>query len=160
MKKNSGILKLIMLLLLFPLVVWQLSFKKTHQLYKENKELSEQMISIDKNRTQEAHPLVLSTSPFISNGKLLEKVDTLLKEFQVEMISFQPALISEDGNSKLYSGNLVLRGTYINLVKFINAIERKELPVKLSSAVFSYTPAKGKGIRKIELALLFQQIES
>lgn len=160
MRKNSGLLKIVLLFLIFPLVIWQLSLKKTYQLYKENMEFAQRIVAINKNRIEENRPVVLFTSPLLSNGRFLKEVDTLLKEFRVEMIRYQPILINEESSSKLYAGSLVLRGSYINLIKMIDAIERKKLPIKLSSAMFSCKPSTGKEVREIELVLLFQQIES
>lgn len=161
MKKNIGIIKIIALLVLFPLIIWELSLKKTYQLSRDNKQLGAQVIAMKKSNPRSTELVMSETSALISNGKLLEIITDYLKEVNVEIVSYQPSLINEDNTCKLYAGTIVLSGNYINLVKTIDTIEKKKLPVKLSSARFSISPAKGKKVANaVELTLIFQQIES
>lgn len=161
MKKNLGIIKVVALLLLFPIVVWELTLKKTYQLYKENKQMETEVMAIANTPPRSSAPVVSATSSLISNGKLLEMITDDSKEMKVEIVSYQPSLINEDDTYKLYAGTMVLRGDYINLVKTIDAVEKKHLPVKLSSAVFSYYIAKREDSDDaVELTLIFQQVEN
>ncbi len=160
MKKNIGMIKIVALLILFPFVVWELTLKKTYLLYKENKQMEAQVMAIANAPSSSSVSVVSATSPLISNGKLLEMITDYLKEVKVEIVSYQPSLINEDNAYKLYAGTMVIRGNYINLVKTIDTIERKKLPIKLSSAGFSYNLSRGKSGGAIELTLIFQQIES
>lgn len=161
MKKNIGIIKIIALLVLFPLIIWELTLKKTYLLSKENEQLEAQVMAMKNTGPRFAELAMSETSPLISNGKLLEMITDYLKEANVEIVSYQPSLINEDKTYKLYAGTMVLRGNYINLVKTIDTIERKKLPVKLSSARFSLSSAKGRKVANtVELTLIFQQIES
>lgn len=159
MKKYTGILKITALLIIFPIVVWELTLKKTYSIYRENKQMEVQVLAINNERSHPSVPTVLATSPLLSNGKLLEMITDSLKESGIEIVSYQPSLINEDNEYKLYSGTMVIRGNFINLVKAIDSIEKRKLPVKLSSASFSYNPPKGKDGNAIELTLIFQQIE-
>lgn len=159
--KNIGIIKIIALLVLFPLIIWELTLKKTYLLSKENEQLEAQVMAMKNTSPRFAALAMSETSPLISNGKLLEMITDYLKEANVEIVSYQPLLINEDNTYKLYTGTMVLRGNYINLVKTIDTIERKKLPVKLSSARFSLSSAKEKKVANtVELTLIFQQIES
>lgn len=159
--KNIGIIKIIALLVLFPLIIWELTLKKTYLLSKENEQLEAQVMAMKNTGPRFAALAMSETSPLISNGKLLEMITDYLKEANVEIVSYQPLLINEDNTYKLYTGTMVLRGNYINLVKTIDTIERKKLPVKLSSARFSLSSAKEKKVANtVELTLIFQQIES
>lgn len=160
MKKNIGIIKIIALLVVFPLIVWELTLKKTYMLYKENVQLEAQVMAIKNTDSRPSRLAVPATSPLISNGKLLEMIADYLKEANVEMVSYQPSLINEDNTYKLYADVMVLHGNYINLVKTLDTIERKKLPVKLSSARFSLSAGRGKAPDRVELVLIFQQIES
>lgn len=157
MKKYNGIIKIIGLLIIFPFAVWELTLKKTYALYRENKQMQTKVMTI--GRGSRSSVPISATPPFLSNGKLLEKIANFLKEVNIEMVSYQPSLINEDNVYKLYSGTIVLRGEFINLVKIIDLIEREKLPAKLSSASFYYNPSKGKIGNMIELTLIFQQIE-
>lgn len=160
MKKHIGIIKIIGLLIIFPITVWELTLKKTCSIYRENKQLESQVATIGNIRPNSAVPAISATSPLLSNGKLLEIITDFFKEEKIEIVNYQPSLINEDNTYRLYAGTMVIRGNFISLVKAIDSIEKKKLPVKLSSASFSYTPAKGTVAgNTIELTLIFQQIE-
>lgn len=161
MKKYSGIIKIIVLLILLPIIVWELGLKKTYLVYQEANQAEAEMLNVKNSYSHQPVPIIQAPSPLLSNGKLLELITDHFREYQVEIVSCNPALINEDKDYKLYSATLVLRGEFINLVKLIRTIEKKDLPIKLSSINFSYKPSKGKEmqIRKIELTLIFQQLE-
>lgn len=159
MKKHIGIIKIIALLIIFPIVIWELTLKKTYSIYRDNKQMEAQVLAIGNVHSLPSVPTISATSPLLSNGKLLEMLTDYLKESGIEIVSYQPSLINEDNEYKLFSGTMVIRGNFISLVKAIDSIEKKKLPVKLSSAGFSYNPPKGKGGNAIELTLIFQQIE-
>lgn len=160
MKKNIGIIKIIGLLILFPLTVWELALKKTYLLYKENKQMAKLVIAVDTIQANSSISIISATDPLLSNGKILEQITDYLKDANTEIASYQPSLINENDSYKLYAGTMVLRGNFIGLVKTMNSIERMKLPIKLSSACFSYYPAKEKASNTIELTLIFQQVES
>lgn len=159
MKKYIGIIKIISLVIIFPMVVWELTLKNTYAIYKEDKQMKAQLLTIGDVRSRPSVPAISATSPLLSNGKLLEMLTDYLKESGIEIVSYQPSLINEDNEYKLYSGTMVIRGNFISLVKAIDSIEKKKLPVKLSSASFSYNLPKGKVGNAIELTLIFQQVE-
>lgn len=160
MKKYIGIIKITVLLVLFPLIIWELTLKKTYLLSKENDLLEVQLMALKDSIPRLTELALPETTPLLSNAKLLEMITDYLKETNVEIVSYQPSLINEDATYKLYVGILILRGNYINLVKTIDTIEKKKLPVKLSSVRFALNSTKGKGTNRVELTLIFQQIES
>lgn len=160
MKRYAGIIKIAALLILFPIIIWELSLKKTYTLYNENKQAEVLLKAVESRQSRPKEPSISVATPILSNGKLLEIMAQEIKEKQVEVVSYNPALINEDAEYKLYSGTMVLQGNFFNLVKIIDVIEKKQLPIKLSSVNFSYNPPKGKPTNKIELTLTFQQIES
>lgn len=159
MKHYTGIIKIAILIILSPAIIWELSLKKTYALYNENKQAELLVNKIDSGHNCSPEPFIANSTPMISNGKLLEILALDLKENQIEVIRYNPALINEIEGCKLYSGILTLQGKFINLVKTIDVIEKKKLPVKLSSSSFSHHSSKGKPITKVELTLIFQQIE-
>lgn len=160
MKKYIGIIKITVLLVLFPLIIWELTLKKTYLLSKENDLLEVQLMALKDSIPRLTELALPETTPLLSNAKLLEMITDYLKETNVEIVSYQPSLINEDATYKLYVGILILRGNYINLVKTIDTIEKKKLPVKLSSVRFALNSTKGKETNRVELTLIFQQIES
>lgn len=159
MKKHTGILKIAALIILFPMIIWELSLKKTYMLYNENKQAEVLFNELESAQYRSQEPSISLSTPMISNGRLLEIVASDLVEKHIEVVQYNPTLIDESENCKLYSGVLILQGNFINLVKIIDVIEKKKLPIKLSSASFSHHSSKEKPMAKIELTLIFQQVE-
>lgn len=160
MRKNSGFIKMIVLLIVLPLLMWEFSLKKSYLLYWENKQIEEATREINATRLHSSKPAISATSPLLSNGKLLDMIALPLKEYPVEIVNYQPSLINEENVYKLYAGELTLQGNFISLVKTINFFEQEKLPIKLSSANFSYKPSKEIEGSSVELTLTFQQIEN
>lgn len=159
MKKYAGIIKLVALLILFPIIIWELSLKKTYTLYHENKQAEILFKAVESGQSRPKKPSISVATPMLSNGKLLEILAQDIKKKYLDVVSYNPVLINEEAEYKLYAGTLVLQGNFFNLVRIIDVIEKKQLPIKLSSANFSHNPPKGKPMNKIELTLIFQQIE-
>ena len=159
MKKYTGIIKIATLIILLPIIIWELSLKKTYMLYKKDKHAEVLFNEIESGQLSSKEPSMFISDPIISNAKLLEIVASDLVKQQIQVVQYNPSLVSEAENYKLYSGVLTLQGNFIHLVKIIDLIEKMKLHIKLSSVNFSHNLIRGKSVNKIELTLTFQQIE-
>jgi hypothetical protein len=161
MKKYNGFVKLACLCLLCPLLIWELSLKKTYQLYRDSKLLDTEIANIRLAPADGSKPdtTLTSATPILSNGKLLDIANALKGE--VEIAGYTPTLLNENAGDKLYRGVLLLRGGFIPLVKTIQAFEAERLPAKISSARFAAVKPVGqeKRVKQVELALTFLQVE-
>lgn len=159
MKKNVGIVKIVLLVLVCPIIIWKLSLGKTYDLYKEVKQAKAQANRVGTGQLDHQKSVSFIADPLLSNGELLRMISSDLEDNGIEVVRYTPLLLIEDDNYKLYSGTLLVQGEFINLVKMIDRIERKHLPIKLSSAHFSYIPFQEEASDVIELTLIFQQVE-
>ncbi|MDR0939411.1 MAG: hypothetical protein LBN29_08685 [Mediterranea sp.] len=161
MNNYTGYIKLACLLILCPLLIWELSLKKTYQLYRDGKRLDAQIEAIGQAPPANAPSAAVANTatPLLSNGKLLDIVKSVKGD--VEIAGYTPSLINENGGDKLYRGTLTLRGGFIPLVKAMQAIEKEQLPIKLSSAAFAAVkpPGQERRVREVELTLSYLQIE-
>lgn len=159
MKTYSGIIKLIFLIILLPIVAWQLGFKKTYELHRR---CLEQQIIVDHSlmgRPNIETPQPISGDALLSNGKILFLLSDSLSAHHVEVVNYTPRKIDSEKCHLLYNGELLLSGKYINLVEVIQVIERLKLPLKIRWAEFSYDKSRKEVSKVVLLHLLLQQIE-
>ncbi|MGV8094884.1 MAG: hypothetical protein AB2L24_23780 [Mangrovibacterium sp.] len=63
----------------------------------------------------------------------------------VDIINYSPYLSDAEGDYSLYSGVLMLTGSYISLVKVISFIEKPSFPgKKLSRPILGFSRIRGK----------------
>ena len=162
MKQYLGIIKLVCLLIVTPIIIWNLSVKDTFSLYRQNKEVKSLSSSLNMQTAGVPKQNIIAptvTDPFISNGRILATISDSLKKERVEIVGYTPTVIDTESNQALYKGELVLAGRYINLVKIIDFIERSDMPLKVSSLSFEYDRKKRNAEKVILLTATIYQIE-
>ncbi len=161
MKNYSGMIKLMGLLFLAPIVIWQLGIGKTYTLFRDKKEL--EMVNRQThpvNRAMTSTGILTNSEPLLSNGKFLQLfTDSLSSASPVEIVGYTPEMIDSEGDYKLYCGKLTLSGGYIELVRMVHAIEKASLPLKIASMSFETDAKKRNEARSIFLHLYMEQIE-
>lgn len=161
MKQYSGIIKLVCLLFLAPIIIWNFALGSTYNLYKEKQKVEELNLKTPA-MAQVSQPSTSTdvSKPLLSNGNILKILADTLSVHKVDVVSYTPEIIDEENNYKLYCGKLVLSGGYIDLVKIISAIENMDLPIKIASMYFEYDRKKRDTSKKVSLQLVIEQIES
>lgn len=160
MKYYIGIIKVAALIILLPIVMGKSTFSKTIQLHKDYKHiqaLEEQLVKTASSNPRLA-PVPLHKENLISNGRLVEIINQVCKENNVSIKQYEPQLLDSEGEHKLYNANLILSGSYVDLVKTLKYCEDNVQTIKLSTLKFEYDEKKMKD-RKIEMILVFRQIE-
>ena len=161
MRAYLGIIKLVCLLILVPIITWNLSIKETFALYKQNKEVEVISDALDRQTvgTQIAIPAIITSEALLSNGKILSIISDSIKSERVEIVKYTPTVIDAENDWELCAGELILSGRYINLVKIISFIENSDLPLKVSSLNFEYDRKKRDPAKYITLTIILHQIE-
>ena len=161
MKQYSGIIKLACLLIVTPVIIWNLSIKDTFSLHRQNKEIKSisSSLSIQTGILGQNAAILIETDPLISNGRILAAISDSLKKERVEIIGYTPTAIDTENNQTLYKGELILAGRYINLIKVVDFIERSGMLLKVSSLSFEYDRKKKNAGKVILLTLTLHQIE-
>lgn len=156
----SGIIKLAALIILMPIVLGKCTFSKTFQLYKDYRHIQtmeEQLVNTSSGKLM-LTPVPLSNESLISNGRLVDLISPVCEENSITVKQYEPQLLDNEGNYKLYSANMTLSGNYINLVKTLKYAEDNVQSIKISSLKFEYDEKKMKD-EKVEMLLSFRQIE-
>lgn len=160
MKYYSGIIKIAALVILLPIILGKTTFSKTVQLYKDYQyiqTLEEQLVQTASSKPIATHA-PLHNENLISNGRLVEVVNHVCKENNVSIRQYEPQLLDSEGDYKLYNANLILSGSYVDLVRTLKYWEDTIQSVKISSLQFEYDEKKMKE-EKVDILLSFRHIE-
>lgn len=136
MKVYSGAFKLIGLLIIAPIIIWNLAFKSTYQLYEEQKLMKELTLPITvTNRLVDKN--IFTDSILVSNGKILKLLAPMFEKYNIKMENYTPVVADAENQYKLFTGDLIVSGKFIDVVQLIATIEKQKLPLKIASVNFS-----------------------
>lgn len=161
MKYYIGIIKVVALIILLPIVMGKNTFSKTFQLYSDYRHiqsLEEQLVRTTSNNRM-VTVIPLNNENLISNGRLVELMSQVCEENSVLVKQYEPQLLDQEGNYKLYTASLILSGNYVDLVKTLKYWEDNIQSVKISSLQFEYDEKKMKD-KKIEMMVIMKQVEN
>lgn len=161
MRHYYGIIKIAALVILMPIVLGKSTFSKTIQLYKDYQHIQtlEEQLAKSASSNPIATPTPLLKENLISNGRLVEVINHVCKENNVSIKQYDPQLLDSEGDYKLYNANLILSGSYVDLVKTLKYCEDNMQTIKLSTLKFEYDEKKMKD-KKIEMTINVRQIEN
>ena len=159
MKAYTGLIKLICLLIIAPIVVWELGIKKTYDLYRENQKIEVLPPNASVMVSQKGTTSITSES-LLSNGRILQLLADSFSVEDIQIVSYTPEIIDSENDYKLYCGTLILSGKFINLVQLTSLIEKEELPLKISSINFEYNNNQKNVVNSIVATMLLQAIEN
>ena len=160
MRYYTGIIKVAVLIILLPIIMGKSTFSRTIQLYKDYQHI--QTLEEQLAKSASSNPIVTPTpllkENLVSNGRLVEVINHVCKENNISIKQYEPQLLDSEGEHKLYNANLILSGSYVDLVKTLKYCEDNIQTIKLSTLKFEYDEKKMKD-KKIEMLISFRQIE-
>ena len=158
-KSVQGILKLVVFLLLLPTIAWFFGFRRTYRLWQESgiqQERLEYLRSGEKD-----HSLVFNGVPkkqILNNGALLGYLSGFIKQNHITILKYTPYLIYEEGDLRLYAGELILGGNFISLLKMIRYIEIHPEYGQIVSATFEVFTNRNRQKKQLKTTLVIQQL--
>lgn len=161
MKQYIGIIKIVALLIFMPLVLGKCAFSKTFKLYNEYRDiqtLEKQLQHTVSTFNQISPPAAPDNENIISNGRVMELMNQVCEKNSVAVKQYEPTLSDTEGDYKLYTANLILAGTYIDLVQTLQYCEKNIQSIKISTLKFEYDEKRMKD-GKVEMVVEMKQIE-
>ena len=137
-KKYTAIGKLGALIFVVPVVVWGFSLRKTVDLWHNYVSVRERL---EQMQVEELGQRSLDFSDtcrelLLPDGRLLEKMATDFRKEKVVVVGFTPFISQEESGFTLHTGELLLSGGYISLVRSVYELEKRFSAVKIISADF------------------------
>jgi len=135
-KRYEGLIRLLVLLLIVPMVVWKLGISRTvyqwRQYHTEQSQI-ELLGSMDKA----PQTTTILYRDLLNSGDLLKVISLDVEENDLSVDLYVPYLTEIRGTATLRSAQIVLRGSFFSLLKMIHALEHDIPQVSLRSVEFS-----------------------
>lgn len=159
-KKYTGILKLGVLLLVMPLVVWGWGLRRTVDLWSNYTYVKKRLEQIPAKGLirQSTDWADTSQGLLLPDGRLLEVMAADFRKRKIVVIGFTPFLAQEESGFALYTGELLLSGSYIPLVRSVYEMEKRYSAVKIISADFQLYRENQKDPPQLRLRLIVVQL--
>lgn len=169
MKRINGKIRLGILLLSVPLLAWFTGVKSTVNLWMDcrgGKRLLEQLQLKEGEPekpegttafTDNVHRPEMAVS-WLDSGKLLEETGTEHTACGVKVIRYIPWLTREEKDIRVYTGELVLSGRFVPLLRLTRYLENRCRGCRIVSLAFRMQRDIHKKEHRLYLTLLIQQI--
>lgn len=156
----SGRIKLGMLLLVPPLLAWGFGYRQTVCLWMECRDDRHHLEKLMANyqdtllvKEEECFRL-----PLLDNGKILEYLHPLASANGVRVYKYTPCLTRESEHARIYTGELILSGDFIPLLRTADSLCRMLPALPLLSASFRLFRDVRMREEQLRLTLVFQQL--
>lgn len=135
MRLSPGILKLAVLLVGLPIILWLAAFSKTMSLYGEYRNLSKSEVA-DSVSLQR---VTVSCENRLAGDCLIREI--LTGENEVIINEYAPSVEKSDGGLSIVRARLQLRGRFIPLLKVVHHLENQP-EISLADICFSHKTGK------------------
>lgn len=159
--KYEGVVRLVLLLAVLPVAVYQLSLRHTVGLWSEVCR-SERLIaespadSVSLSATGTVHSIVLDTTDRIAGGGLLDSLGRFLADGEAAVVRYTPYLTRDGDDFALRTAEIVLSGTFSPLLKTLDRLERNLPGCRFLSTEFR-TVRRGRQT-SLQMTLVIQQL--
>lgn len=161
-KNYTGIVKLLLLMVVVPLAVCLLGFRRSVALWQESRENGEMLISARSDTTSvrslEVTPISLVNANILKNGELLNRLNPVMDSLRITAERYTPYLITREQGMEIYVGEIVLNGGYISLTRLLAETEGLSSAGQVVSAEYKTTENLQTRKRSLKLTLVLQQI--
>ena len=155
--KYDGVVRLVLLLVVLPAVVYRLSLERTVALWGEVRRAERTLAESATTPVQPATPVaMLDTVELIAGGGLLDLLERLDPDSSVRIVSYTPYLTREGDDFTLRTAEIVLSGGFVPLLRTLDAAERELSGCRLLSSEFK-TIRRGRQT-SLQLTLVVQQL--
>lgn len=154
-------LKLAGMIVCVPLVAWWFGFRQTISMWRECRARQDELRLL--HRKNSGQPVAfygenVSAREVLNNGVLLERLSEVMKKNGVRTVRYTPYLTREEGSLQIHTGELVLSGGFIPLLKVADRMERDGALGKMVGCGFRMVPDRAKKEKQLCMTLVIQQL--
>lgn len=155
--RYEGVVRLVLLLVILPAVVYRLSLERTVALWGEVCRAERTLAEAEAAPVQpDTSAAMLDTVELIAGGGLLELLERLDPDSSAEVVSYTPYRTREGDDFTLRTAEIVLSGGFVPLLRTLDAAERELSGCRLLSSGFK-TVRRGRQT-SLQLTLIVQQL--
>ena len=149
--KYEGVVRLVLLLVVLPAVVYRLSLGRTVALWGEVRRTERTLAEAEAAPVQPDASVVM-----LAGGGLLDLLERLDPDSSVRIVSYTPYLTRKGDDFTLRTAEIVLSGDFVPLLRTLDATERELSGCRLLSSGFK-TVRRGRQT-SLQLTLVVQQL--
>ncbi len=160
-KEHRGLLKLVGIVVMVPLVAWFFGFRQTVRLWRECESRQETISRLSVNEPGKVTRLPeneVTGKQVLNNGVLLERIGKEVESNGVKIVKYTPYLTREEGRLLVYTGELVLSGNFVSLLRVMHRVEIDEGLGRIVSVGFRLFHDRAKKERQLRMTLVVQQL--
>ncbi len=160
MKRYIGHLKLAGWLVIAPWLVWQLTLKNTLALQRECGRMEKELEQLQQMPENNPAGLTLSSAgASVSSGEILNRLRERIEKNRVTVERYTPFFTESEKELEVYTGELVLSGTFIPLLRVLDFMEGQECPGKVVSGTFRLETDRRSRAERLLLTVWVQEVE-
>lgn len=160
-KQHKVFIKLLIIIAMVPFSAWVFGFRQTVNLWMEysvQQENVEKLHAEDTGKPLEPWEDGLTSKQVLNNGVLLEQLSGPVKDNRVTIVKYTPYLTREEGMLQVNTGELVLAGEFVSLLKVMNHVEHNGNLGKIISSGFQVFQDRAKKEKQLRMTLVIQQL--
>ncbi|MCL2562123.1 MAG: hypothetical protein FWE10_07405 [Rikenellaceae bacterium] len=159
-RKYKGLLMLAGLLIVVPYLVYRVAIADTVRMNREMKRTERQITRLqNQSRTERAaEGAVLQTVSDIQSGDLLPRIMDCDAGARCVVVKYTPCITESRDGLAVHTAELVLSGTYADLLRLIERIETDIGSCRLVSATFRSIVQRQRRQTQLHVTLILQQI--
>lgn len=160
-KEHRGLLKLVGIIVMVPLVAWFFGFRQTVRLWRECEVRQETISRLSTSGSGKMTRLPggeLTGKQVLNNGILLERIGKDVESNGVKIVKYTPYLTREEGKLLVHTGELVLSGNFVSLLRVMHRVELDEGLGRVVSVGFRLFRDRAKKERQLRMTLVIQQL--
>ena len=160
-KQHREFIRLAGMVILLPLIAWLLGFRQTVAMWREyrNRQTEVERLRLsDADKQTGLSQEGIGYRQILNNGFLLERLSETAKENRVTTIKYRPYLTREEGKLRIYTGELMLSGGFISLLKVMHHIEQDKELGKIVCSEFEVIEDRTKKEKQLRMTLVIQQL--
>lgn len=140
MKKHLPFLKIILLFILVPVIIYIAAISKTVKGVNEYRQIQKEI----ENVNSEIYTIKpIGNAPILSSGAIIGLLSKECKDLDVHVRHYLPTEIESEKDISLYSADILFSGRFVPLVKIMSYISQHIDGVRIMSCSFRIEENKG-----------------
>ena len=159
--KYKGLLYLAGLLIAGPWLVYNMAIKDTVKLKRELKRTEKEIIQIQSQGKREASApmgIIPVSHNELQDGDLISKLMSCEAGSRCTVVKYTPYITENRDGLAVHTAELVLSGTYTDLVRLIEQTESRSKSYRLVSTTFKSIKQRQRKQTQLHATLILQQI--
>lgn len=152
----EGLVRLILLLVILPLVIYHFSLARTYRLWKKMHRTEQLIAQASQESPQFVTAVRLDSVELIASGEVLDRMKALFIDDHAKIIQYTPWVTQEGDDFTLRTAEIVLSGDFTSLLQILDKMEQDLKRCRFLCSEFRIV-RRGRQ-SSLQLAVIVQQL--